>query len=49
MITDEIVAGDEYDITIVAFNDLGDSASSEAKTIMAAAVPDAPLDVTMVS
>ena len=49
MITDQIVPGDEYDITIIAFNDVGDSTPSDVKTIMAAAIPDAPLDVTLVS
>ena len=48
IITDQLVPGDEYDITVVAFNDVGDSAPSDAKTIMAAAVPDAPGDIALV-
>lgn len=49
VITDQIVPGVEYSITVVAYNDVGDSAPSEAKLMLAAAVPDAPLDVSLVS
>lgn len=49
VITDQIVPGDEYQITVVAFNDVGDGIPSDPKTIMAAAVPDPPLDLTLVS
>jgi hypothetical protein len=48
VITDQIVPGVDYDITVVAFNDVGDSIPSDPKTIMAAAVPDLPLSVTLV-
>ena len=49
IITDQLVPGDEYQITIVAFNDVGDSIPSDPKTIMAAAVPNAPMDITLVA
>ena len=49
VITDQIVPGAEYTITVVAFNDVGGSIHSEPIVIMAAAVPDPPLAVTLVS
>ena len=41
--------GEEYEITVIAFNDVGDSAPSQVKLMMAAAVPDPPLDITLVA
>ena len=49
LISDSISPGVDYQITVVAFNDVGDSIHSDPKTIMAAAVPDAPSGLTMVS
>jgi hypothetical protein len=48
-ITDEILPGVEYEITVVAFNDVGDSAHSPSKLIMAASIPDAPSGISLVS
>ena len=49
LITDSIVPGENYDITVVAVNDVGESIPSDPKTIMAAAIPDAPIGLTLVS
>ena len=49
MITDTVVPGTNYQITVVAYNDVGESPQSAAKTIMAAAIPDAPIDLNLVS
>ena len=49
LITDQIIPGVEYAITVIAYNDVGDSIPSDPKTIMAAAIPDVPTDITLVS
>ena len=41
--------GQIYEITVIAFNDVGDSIASDPQSIMAASVPDAPFDLTLVA
>ena len=48
-IEDDITPGQEYEIRVSAYNDVGEGALSPAKTIMAAAVPSPPTDVAKVS
>ena len=49
VITDSITPGDEYLITVVAYNDVGDSIPSDPKLMMAAAVADPPINLTLES
>jgi hypothetical protein len=48
-IEDDITPGQNYEIRVSAYNDVGEGEQSPAKTIMAAAVPSAPTDIAMVS
>ena len=48
VITDQIVPGVDYTVTVVAYNDVGDSITSDPLIVMAAAVPDFPLAITLV-
>jgi predicted DNA-binding ArsR family transcriptional regulator len=49
IITDNIVPGANYDISVAAFNEVGEGSKSAALTVMAAKIPDAPTGITMIS
>lgn len=49
VITDSIVPGTNYSIQVAAYNAVGEGARSTTLTIMAAAIPEAPTGITLVS
>ena len=48
-ITDSIAPGVNYEVVVVAFNDVGSGIGSDPRVIMAAAVPDPPSGLTLIS